>query len=196
VKIDPERVIELVRAAQAGERLAFEELEQGYLRPCFSNYFRGRGLTMRGIWEDAVQIATIRVWSSIPRIEDPQAFFKYANVIARKVLVDRCGKEVFRKDWTENLVELDALPVEIDEHALQFPDSATIWEREWFVRQVDEWFERLPDGRVYQDYMMDEITYIEGAELTNTNPAAFRMREHRIRKALRRTATAWRASAA
>jgi RNA polymerase sigma-70 factor, ECF subfamily len=103
-EIDPRPVTQLVRRAQAGDQLAFEQLVGSWLEPAF-----GVALGITGNEadaRDATQDAFIAAWRGLPQLRDAGAF----DAWFRQVLVNSCrGRRRARHRLAVREISADAL---------------------------------------------------------------------------------------
>src|SRR5947208_17147115 len=86
--MDP--VASAVLRARAGDALAFEELYRRYGRPVFL-YLVGC-LRWREDAEDALQVAFLNAWRSLPDLDEPDRFPPWMFRIARNAATDVARK--------------------------------------------------------------------------------------------------------
>src|SRR5262245_61795998 len=87
--------VALVRKAQAGDRLAFEELVRATTRLVFARLFLETGRRDRA--EDLLQETYLIAFRSIGRLEEPKLFRTWLMTIAQNAAIDAARHEMRKK---------------------------------------------------------------------------------------------------
>jgi RNA polymerase sigma-70 factor, ECF subfamily len=146
--------VSLIRAAQSGDREAFERIAAQLGRPFLAT--SRRILHDLDLAEDATQEALVGIWHGLPRLRDPERFEAWAY----RLLIRACHAEGSKvRHWAPNLQSLALEP------AATSDDVEGVVDRD----QLDRAFRRLSIDhrtvvvlRYYLDLPHDQIAQILG----------------------------------
>lgn len=145
--------VELVKTAQTGDRVAFEELVRRTSRLVFARLYLETGDTHRA--EDLLQETLLLAYRSLGSLADPRGFRSWLLTIAQRTVIDAARRDL-RKKRTGSRASpevLDALPS-------KGPPPEEHLEREEQRRQVLAVLRSLPE-----EYRLPlTLRYLGGAD--------------------------------
>jgi RNA polymerase sigma-70 factor (ECF subfamily) len=175
--------IELLRQAQSGSTLAYEDL-QHRLEPEIRRFVR-RMIQHLETEDDIVQDVFIAFYRNLPNIQPAENLRPYIFRIAR----NRCYDDLRRIDRND-AVSLDEEPVEItvsftEANAQPRPDDITHWTL--LHLEVREAIDRLPDvqRQTLLFFSEDSLSYAEIADMMDTSIGTVKSRLFYAKKNLR-----------
>ena len=172
---------ELVRAAQAGRREAYEELVRRYsgrvAAVCWAKLGR------RDPVEDLAQEAFLRGWRSLNTLEDPAKFGGWLYGIAVRACLDRLKD----REWSQPSLHALGPGRSPDDLAGRPPASPSTMEQGEQQAKILAEVESLPEifREVVMMFYFQQQTHEEMAAVLGIGPAAVNARLTKARKLLR-----------
>lgn len=114
----------LILRAQAGDLAAFEQLARA-IEPVLRRYV-GRLVSGRGVADDIVQEALLRIWRGLRWLNEPSLFRAWAYRIATRETHRIMARELRREDLRADESELEALQAPIADPAQRLDLERTL----------------------------------------------------------------------
>jgi RNA polymerase sigma-70 factor (ECF subfamily) len=170
---------DLIRAAQAGDSLAYDELVRRHQRSVYRwayNVVRSHDAA-----DEVAQEVFVRTYLALDRIDPERPLGSWLCRTAVNVALNTVRKQRFRTQWAEDN-KPDAASLESSENQ---PD--TVFRRHELIRRLEKGINGLPP--LYRTVLLlrarDQMTYEEIAQALNVSVGTVMSRLARARKRLR-----------